>query len=344
MITRIVAACARRPYVVLAAAALTAAAGYASQRGLARDAIPDLSNPQLVLVAEWMGHSARRGRRAGDRGRHRRARGRVRLDGGARLVDGGHGVRRRRIRVGGGAAGRARRDRPPHRPRSGRGCRPPFTSRSVPRRRRPAGCCSTRCVRRRGSSRCRWARRSIAGRARRSARCASSRTRCCGPRWSGSPASPRWRRSEASVKRCVVQTTDAQLRAAGAAFSDVATALRARLEPRAPADRAATTSQHDPALAQADARQRRARDVGRRRRRGRRVADRGRHRDRQARRRSDRGHRARQAGHRQPAPGAARRGARLGVLYDRSELAGRVEKTLRARGRPRRWRSWRWWC
>ena len=58
MITRIVAACARRPYVVLAAAALTAAAGYASQRGLARDAIPDLSDPQLVLVAEWMGHSA----------------------------------------------------------------------------------------------------------------------------------------------------------------------------------------------------------------------------------------------------------------------------------------------
>ena len=58
MITRLVAACARRPYVVLAAAALTAAAGYVSQRGLARDAIPDLSNPQLVLVAEWMGHPA----------------------------------------------------------------------------------------------------------------------------------------------------------------------------------------------------------------------------------------------------------------------------------------------
>jgi Cu(I)/Ag(I) efflux system membrane protein CusA/SilA len=58
MITRIVAACARRPYLVLAVAGLTAAAGYASQRGLARDAIPDLSNPQLVLVAEWMGHSA----------------------------------------------------------------------------------------------------------------------------------------------------------------------------------------------------------------------------------------------------------------------------------------------
>jgi Cu(I)/Ag(I) efflux system membrane protein CusA/SilA len=58
MITRIVAACARRPYAVLTAAAFTAAAGYVSQRSLARDAIPDLSNPQLVLVAEWMGHPA----------------------------------------------------------------------------------------------------------------------------------------------------------------------------------------------------------------------------------------------------------------------------------------------
>jgi Cu(I)/Ag(I) efflux system membrane protein CusA/SilA len=58
MITRVVAACARRPYVVLAAAALTAAGAFASQRSLARDAIPDLSDPQLVLVAEWMGHSA----------------------------------------------------------------------------------------------------------------------------------------------------------------------------------------------------------------------------------------------------------------------------------------------
>jgi Cu(I)/Ag(I) efflux system membrane protein CusA/SilA len=58
MITRLVAACARRPYVVLAVAAVTAVAGYASQRSLARDAIPDLSDPQLVLIAEWMGHSA----------------------------------------------------------------------------------------------------------------------------------------------------------------------------------------------------------------------------------------------------------------------------------------------
>ena len=51
MITRIVAACARRPNIVLGVAALTAAAGYMSQRSLARDALPDLSNPQLVLVA-----------------------------------------------------------------------------------------------------------------------------------------------------------------------------------------------------------------------------------------------------------------------------------------------------
>jgi Cu(I)/Ag(I) efflux system membrane protein CusA/SilA len=58
MIARVVAACARRPYVVLVVAALTAAGGYLSQRSLARDAIPDLSDPQLVLVAEWMGHPA----------------------------------------------------------------------------------------------------------------------------------------------------------------------------------------------------------------------------------------------------------------------------------------------
>jgi Cu(I)/Ag(I) efflux system membrane protein CusA/SilA len=56
--TRVVAACARRPYLVLGVAAITAALGYTSQRSLARDAIPDLSDPQLVLVAEWMGHAA----------------------------------------------------------------------------------------------------------------------------------------------------------------------------------------------------------------------------------------------------------------------------------------------
>ena len=67
MIARVVAACARRPYVVLAAAALTAAGGYGRNARLARDAIPDLSDPQLVLVAEWMGHPGARGRGAGDR-------------------------------------------------------------------------------------------------------------------------------------------------------------------------------------------------------------------------------------------------------------------------------------
>ena len=56
MITRIVAACARRPYLVLAAAALTGAVGYASQRSLARDAIPDLSDPQLVLTVPRTGY------------------------------------------------------------------------------------------------------------------------------------------------------------------------------------------------------------------------------------------------------------------------------------------------
>ena len=63
MITRIVAACARRPYVVLAVAALTARGGLRVATSLARDAIPDLSDPQLVLVAEWMGHPRPRSRR-----------------------------------------------------------------------------------------------------------------------------------------------------------------------------------------------------------------------------------------------------------------------------------------
>ena len=142
-----------------------------------------------------------RGRGAGDRGADRRARGRARLDGGARLVDGGHGVRRRRIQVGGGAARGARRDRPPGR----RAAAAAAGGRPHPGRPRGVGdglgAAIRAACRRRGSSRCRWARRNIAGRARRSARCASSRTRCCAPRWSGSPGSPRWRRWGARAKR-----------------------------------------------------------------------------------------------------------------------------------------------
>jgi len=58
MIARLLAASARRRIWILAAALLLLAAGTVAARHLARDAIPDLSDPQIVLVAEWMGHPA----------------------------------------------------------------------------------------------------------------------------------------------------------------------------------------------------------------------------------------------------------------------------------------------
>lgn len=58
MIGRIVAFSARHPYAVLFATVMAALASYWSQRSLARDAIPDLSDPRIGIVAEWMGHSA----------------------------------------------------------------------------------------------------------------------------------------------------------------------------------------------------------------------------------------------------------------------------------------------
>ena len=58
MIARVVTWTGRHPGVVLGAALLAAAGGEAARRSLARDAIPELADPQIVLVAEWMGHSA----------------------------------------------------------------------------------------------------------------------------------------------------------------------------------------------------------------------------------------------------------------------------------------------
>jgi len=58
MISGMIARCARRPWLVIGATALIAAGSYAAQRSLARDAIPDLSDPRIGVVAEWMGHPA----------------------------------------------------------------------------------------------------------------------------------------------------------------------------------------------------------------------------------------------------------------------------------------------
>jgi Cu(I)/Ag(I) efflux system membrane protein CusA/SilA len=58
VIARVIERCARRPWLVVGAAVLIAAGAYTAQRSLARDAIPDLSDPRIGVVAEWMGHPA----------------------------------------------------------------------------------------------------------------------------------------------------------------------------------------------------------------------------------------------------------------------------------------------
>ena len=58
MIARVVGWCTRHAWVVIGIALAVAAAGDFCRRGLSRDAVPDLSDPQIGLVADWMGHPA----------------------------------------------------------------------------------------------------------------------------------------------------------------------------------------------------------------------------------------------------------------------------------------------
>ena len=58
MTARLVAWCTRHSWLVLALALAVGAAGELARRSLSRDVIPDLSDPQLVIVADWMGHPA----------------------------------------------------------------------------------------------------------------------------------------------------------------------------------------------------------------------------------------------------------------------------------------------
>ncbi|MGH2899284.1 MAG: efflux RND transporter permease subunit, partial [Solirubrobacteraceae bacterium] len=55
---RLAAWCSRHPWIVLAIALVLGVGGELGRRGLSRDVIPDLSDPQIVLVADWMGHPA----------------------------------------------------------------------------------------------------------------------------------------------------------------------------------------------------------------------------------------------------------------------------------------------
>lgn len=59
MIDRIVGWCTRRHFIVIGVALVLAVVGERARRSLSRDAIPELSDPQIAVVAEWMGHPAR---------------------------------------------------------------------------------------------------------------------------------------------------------------------------------------------------------------------------------------------------------------------------------------------
>lgn len=58
MIHGLVDWCIRHSRLVLVVAAVAALAGEAARRALSRDAVPDLSDPQVGLLADWMGHPA----------------------------------------------------------------------------------------------------------------------------------------------------------------------------------------------------------------------------------------------------------------------------------------------
>src|SRR5262245_41579925 len=49
--------CARHKYTVIASALVASAVGFLSLRAVPVDAIPDLSDPQVVIFTEWMGRS-----------------------------------------------------------------------------------------------------------------------------------------------------------------------------------------------------------------------------------------------------------------------------------------------
>lgn len=58
MTARLLAFCTRYHWLVIAGALLLACAGDLGRRALSRDAIPDLADPQVGVVVEWMGHPA----------------------------------------------------------------------------------------------------------------------------------------------------------------------------------------------------------------------------------------------------------------------------------------------
>ena len=58
VIARLVAWCARHHWTVIAVALAAVVGGDLARRRLSRDVVPDLADPQITLVADWMGHPA----------------------------------------------------------------------------------------------------------------------------------------------------------------------------------------------------------------------------------------------------------------------------------------------
>jgi len=58
VISRLVAWCTSQSRIVIAVAIVLAAGGEWARRSLSRDAVPDLSDPQVGLLVDWMGHPA----------------------------------------------------------------------------------------------------------------------------------------------------------------------------------------------------------------------------------------------------------------------------------------------
>ena len=58
MTARIVEWCTRRSRLVVALAVVAALGGEWARRSLSGDAVPDLSDPQIGIVVDWMGHPA----------------------------------------------------------------------------------------------------------------------------------------------------------------------------------------------------------------------------------------------------------------------------------------------
>jgi Cu(I)/Ag(I) efflux system membrane protein CusA/SilA len=58
VIRRCVAWCTRHSVIVIVVAVVLGVTGELARRRLSRDAVPDLSDPQIGLVVEWMGHPA----------------------------------------------------------------------------------------------------------------------------------------------------------------------------------------------------------------------------------------------------------------------------------------------